>query len=246
VYAGESGFTPGAALWQVGKGGLTSPVIAMETRPEGFGNTLAWDVTAWVRTAARVNDLTLLVRNLDPLGKKLLVDQAYLEITYGPAPKKSTTAFPVTLFVTNGWNSKDSTTLAQTGTVSRVTAGDDVRAEVEPGAVASYRFQAVPGGAVIQTVKVHVEHHEEEGFADGGVVWRVGGGSLQSPTMLSQRRPAVRSGEVNEGTEAWGVGGTINTPALVNDLKFVVRNKDLSGKKIKIDRVSVIVTHKEP
>ena len=84
TYDEEAGFAPGAALWQVGVGTLTSPIVAMEMRPEGFGNTLTWDLTPWVRTATRVNDLMLTVRNLDPLGKKVFVDQASLEITYGP------------------------------------------------------------------------------------------------------------------------------------------------------------------
>jgi hypothetical protein len=74
----------------------------------------------------------------------------------------------------------------------------------------------------------------------------VGGGQLASPTTLAQRLPIVLAGDVNEGTEVWGAYYAINTAALVNDLKFVVRNKDVSGKKTKIDRVSVVVTHKEP
>lgn len=35
----------------------------------------------------------------------------------------------------------------------------------------------------------------------------------------------------------------INTPAKANDLKLVVRNTGTNGKKIKIDRVYVVVTY---
>ena len=246
TYSTENGFTAGSSLWQVGGGTRTSPLVAMEMRPAGFEPNVNWDVSPWVRTAARVNNLSLTIRNLDPEGKKVMVDQTYLEVTYGPTPPASTTGFPVTLFVLDGWDSKDGTTLAETGKLSFVNGSDDVRAEVETGHFVSYKFVRIPAGSVVQLVNAYVEHHEEEGFASGGVVWRVGGGLLESPTTLVQSTPAVLSGELREATVEWGVGGTINTAALVNDLKFVVRNNDALGKKAKIDRVYAVVTHREP
>jgi hypothetical protein len=233
-------------LWQVGGGTRASPFVAMEYRPAGSAAAgVAWDVTPWVRTANRVNNLTLTIRNLDPLGRTVTVDHASLEVTYGPKAPKSTTAFPVTLFVTEGYDSRSGALLSQLGLLSAVTSSNDVRVEIAPGAFASYRFQGVPDNAVIQSAKVYVEHHEEAGFAPGGAVWRVGGGSLQSPATLAQSIPAVLSGESSEATAVWGVGGVIDSATLVNDLKFVVRNKDLLGKKTKIDRVYVIVTYKD-
>ena len=246
TYSTESGFTAGSTLWQVGGGTRSSPFVAMEHRPQGLGSSVTWDVTSWVRTAPRVNDLKLTIRNLDPLGKKVMVDRAHLEVIYGPTPPKSTTGFPVTLFVTDGWDSKDGTNLVQTGTLSVVNSSDGNRDEIASGSFASYQFVRVPGNAVIQGAKVYVQHYEELGFAAGGVVWRVGGGSLTSPTTLSQRIPVVLSGEPSEATVPWGVGAVINTAALLNDLKFVVRNKDALGKKAKINRVYVVVTHQEP
>ena len=242
----EAGFTAGATLWQVGGGTRSSPVVAMEYRPMGFERRVTWDLTPWVRTAARVNDLTVTIRNLDPHGKKIFVDQAYLEVTYGPTPAKSATGFPVTLFVMDGWDSKDATTLVQTGTVFVINGSDGTRAEIEAPSFSSYKFQTVPAGAVIQSAKVYVEHHEEEGFGTRGAVWRVAGGSLTRPTTLAQRIPAVLPGDLSEATVEWAVTAAINTATRVNNLKFVVRNQDLGGKKTKIDRVYVVVTHREP
>ncbi|NJM70758.1 MAG: hypothetical protein HC862_11285 [Scytonema sp. RU_4_4] len=54
---------------------------------------------------------------------------------------------------------------------------------------------------------------------------------------------SVLSGESSERTVEWDMTSTINTPALVNDLKVVVRNTGTNGKKIKIDRVYVVVTY---
>lgn len=41
----------------------------------------------------------------------------------------------------------------------------------------------------------------------------------------------------------WDVTSAITTAARVNDLKFVVRNTATNGKKIKVDRVYVVVTY---
>jgi hypothetical protein len=233
------------ALLQVGGGSLTRPFVAMEKRVNlATATSVTWDVTSWVRTAARVNDLKLVVRSLDPEGG-LALDQVYLKVTYGPTRAKSTTGFPVTLFVTNGWDSQELTTLAASGEVSIVNAVDGERAEIAAGSFASYQFQRVPANVVIRSATVHVRHFEEEGFAPGKLAWRVAGGTLRSPTTLTQRIPAVLSGELSEATVPWDVSGTINSVTRVNILKFVARNNDLSESTM-IDRVHVVVTHREP
>jgi hypothetical protein len=243
----DVGFTPGFLFWQAGGGGRSSPFVAMEHRPGLAQTSATWDITPWFRTATRVNNLTLTIRNLDPLGKKVMVDHASLQVTYGPTPPKSTTGFPVTLFVVDGWNSKDSTkTLTTAAGVGIVNAADGRRQAVEGGQVATFRFTRIPGGSTVSAIRIKTRHYEDEGFASGALVFRAGGGSLTSPSVLVRTFPPILSGELNEATRDWGVGGVINTAAKVNDLKFAVKNNDALGKKAYINRVHVTVTHKEP
>lgn len=49
----------------------------------------------------------------------------------------------------------------------------------------------------------------------------------------------------NEATVAWNVFGVVNTPALVNNLKLVVRNNATNGKKARNDRVILTVTRRD-
>jgi hypothetical protein len=240
----DIGGTPGGMLWQVGGGASASPFVAMEHRPDGSDPSVTWIITPWVRTASRVNGLVLVIRNLDPLGKKVMVDGARLEVVYGPTPAKSTTGFPVTLFVTDGYDSQTGTTLTSTGSVSTVNVSDGQRDEIGAPYFASYKFQRIPGGALVQGAKIHVRHYEEMGFASGGMVWRAGGGALSSPTSLIARVPAVLSGDLAEATVPWDVSSAINTATLVNDLKLKVLNREPLGKKININRVYATVTHK--
>jgi hypothetical protein len=60
-----------------------------------------------------------------------------------------------------------------------------------------------------------------------------------------QTTPATFGGELAEASSSWGLFTAINTAAKVNDLKFVVRNNDAGGKKINLNRIVAIVTHKE-
>jgi hypothetical protein len=208
---------------------------------------VTWDVTGWVRTAARVNDLKLIIRNLDPLGKKVTVDQARLEVLYGPTRPKSLTGFPVTLFVTDGWAEKDGNTLAVGGEVSTLNGSDNVRHEIESGYSASYEFQNIPANSVIMSSKVYLEHHEEEGETPGTVREQVTVGSLlSSPPALATKTLTSLFGELAEATVAWNVSTTINTAPKVNDLLLRVRNQDPAGKKAFIDRAYAVVVHREP
>lgn len=74
-------------LWGLGNGNLENPNVLASMNPTLFINennkgTTSWDVTAWMDTAAKVNDLKFVVRNNDPAGKKTFIDHIYAEITY--------------------------------------------------------------------------------------------------------------------------------------------------------------------
>jgi PKD repeat protein len=48
----------------------------------GAEATVEWDVSPWINTAARVNDLKLTVRNNAGNGKKTRNDRVYVIVTY--------------------------------------------------------------------------------------------------------------------------------------------------------------------
>src|SRR5918996_821446 len=247
----ESGFSAGAMLWQVGGGPLTAPFVAMETQPtarEGPEReaVVEWDVTPWVRTAARVNNLKLSVRNLDPLGRKVRIDRAELRVTFGPTPPPPVADFAITLFATNGWDQKNGRTLVADGRLGLVTRSDNLWGEVQPGSFTSYKFQRMPTNGAVQAVSLHVEHYEEEQISDGSLQWQAAGGPLADPSPLASLVPAVLAGPAAEAGVAWDVSGAINTAGRVNDLKFVVRNGATNGNKAKNDQVSAKVRYRDP
>ena len=149
----------------------------------------------------------------------------------------------VTLQVTDGWDESLQKLLSDDGKVYVVQTSDDDRWTVSTGSFTSFEFdQNVPAGSIIQSVKVYVEHHEEGGITPNSIVWEVGTGSLQSPTVLGSTNPTILEGEESEATVEWDVTTWIDTPGKANDLKVVVRNND-SSKKSMIDHVYVEVTY---
>lgn len=123
-----------------------------------------------------------------------------------------------------------------------VKKSDNDRLDLESGDFWSFKLQnTVPANTPIRSVKVYIEHHEEEGISPNSVVFQVGGGSLTQPSTLGSQTVPVLSGESKEGRVEWDVTTAINTAAKVNDLKVIIRNAGTNGKKIKIDRVYVVV-----
>jgi hypothetical protein len=238
-------------LWQVGGGPLTAAFVAMETHPTaGVGPereaVVEWDVTPWVRTAARVNNLKLSVRNLDPLGRKARIDRAQLRVTYGPTRPPSAADFAITLFAVDGWDQKSGQTLVADGRLGLVTRSDDLWGAVEAGSFTSYKFQGMPANGAVQAVSLHVEHHEEEQISDSALQWQAAGGPLADPSPRASFVPAVLAGPAAEAAVAWDVSGAIRTATRVNDLKLVVRNGATNGKKAMNDQVWVRVRYRDP
>ena len=150
-----------------------------------------------------------------------------------------------TLQTADGWDTKLQKLLSQDGKLYTLLSSDNVWWEIEATYYTSLRFQqSVPANATIQSVKIHVEHHEEQGIAPStAALWQVGGGSIRNPTTLASFQAPIRQGEALETTVVWDVSAAINTPDRVNDLKLRLRNNATNGKKSKIDRAWVVVTY---
>lgn len=70
----------------------------------------------------------------------------------------------ITLDLTDGWDSKNGTTMSSGGTLylSQTSDNDRFQLDANSSYFASYQFdQTVPGGATIVSAKVYVEHYEE-------------------------------------------------------------------------------------
>ena len=242
----EMPFAQGGLVLQAGGGALTDPFVALERQPavQASNVTTIWDVTSWVRDTTRANDFNLVVRNLDPGGKKVNINRAYLVVTYGPTPVIPSADIQVRLFTTNGYDLKNQKTLVQDGKLYAVQGSDNQWGKVEPGYFTSYEFQNLPPGATIQSVRINVEHHEEEGMAANSLLWEAGLGLLANPSVRTSTRPALLSGQANEATVEWDVSNMIPTLSDVNDLKLKVNNTSINGKKTRNDRVYVIVTYR--
>ncbi len=150
----------------------------------------------------------------------------------------------VTLQASDGWDEQNQKTLVQDSKLHVVQQSDDVRVEVGKGHFMSFQFDAgVPAGATVQSVKIYVEHHEETRISPNSIVWQVGSGVLNAPTVLQSIDAVLLLGDQNEATVAWDVTQWINTAVLANDVKFVVRNNTSNARKTRIDRVYVNVTY---
>ncbi len=99
------------------------------------------------------------------------------------ATASSSVASEATLTVADGYDAKQGKTLVQDGKLYAVQGSDNDWYQVEAGYWLSLRFAgSVPAGAMIESVKVQIERHEEEQISPAAVLWQVGGGTLAAPT----------------------------------------------------------------
>jgi uncharacterized repeat protein (TIGR01451 family) len=161
-----------------------------------------------------------------------------------PAARADPAAETVTLTVTDGYDSKLRKRLSQDGKVYTVQASDDDYWETDAGYFTVFQFQPdIPGEANLHAVRLFIQHHEEKDMKKDSLSWQVGAGELQNPTVLASQRAQVLAGEGKEQRVEWDVTRWINTPALVNDLKFVIYNEDRKGKKTRLNHLFMRVVY---
>jgi hypothetical protein len=155
-----------------------------------------------------------------------------------PVPGATTT-----IKVNDGWDQKNGKTLKEDQKVYLLQNSDNDRVDLESSYFWSFQVDNIPTNVTVKSVKVYVEHYEEEEIQSNAVVLEVGGGALRTPTTFASKQLPVLAGENKEQTVEWDVTSIIKTPAQVNDLNVIVRNQGSNGKKIKLDRVYVVVTY---
>src|SRR5918996_2329566 len=83
----------------------------------------------------------------------LCVPQGRIVASHVPLP---TAGSVITLSVSNGWDSKNLTTLAQSGKLPELYATDLNYYDVDSGASLSLEFADIPAGSTVHSVKVHL------------------------------------------------------------------------------------------
>lgn len=158
----------------------------------------------------------------------------------------------LTLALTDGYDSKNSTFLVADETFVQINSSNNDWWLLDtsggtPAYFVSLQFdQTVPIGATINSVKVYIEHWEDNGFKAGELAWEVGTGTLSSPTVLGSTTPTVLNGSNNEAVVEWIVTAWIDTVAEANDMKVKIINNSTNGKKVNIDHVYAVVNYTPP
>jgi hypothetical protein len=166
-------------------------------------------------------------------------------LTRTPLP----TAVPIphteSLAPVDGYDQNSAANLSTIDKVHVVTASDGDRWQTEPGYFTSYEFSDInmPASATVASVIIYCEHYEEEAFGAGGLEWIVGLGWQNEPgaTRLAYNPAPFREGEYSEGVDGWDVSEVVNTPGLLDQMQFVVRNNDATGKKTYVNSIYAVV-----
>jgi hypothetical protein len=211
-----------------GRGGLrgivSEPFLAAEhfVAPAGVGGT--WHVTVEpVRGSfARAQGYALVASGLE----------------FAPEPARLEIPATVTLRPIAGLHSKDGN--VDGASLALVHTSDDQRFVLRDRASVTFSFEAlVPPGALLQALRVLVEHHEQPRVGAGDIQWRLGHGSSAAPTIVATTAAPLRSGPAAEGLDVWSPGVLVPN---ANDLELVLQNANQDDDTL-LDRVAIEVDY---
>jgi hypothetical protein len=161
--------------------------------------------------------------------------------TMTPRPNPTRT---ITFTVTDGWDASTKSQLSANGKVALITNSDDQWWNIMPGSFTVFQFNAqLPQNAAIKSVVLSIEHHEDAIFTSNRLMWQVGGGSLQSPSVTGSFSPGLLLGETREAAVQWDVTRWMQNAATVNDLKLQILNNDSMDQQTWIDQITLEVTY---
>jgi hypothetical protein len=179
-------------------------------------------------------------------------DVAFDEVAVEPGQDAAGVPEPVTLRVTDGWDEKANGTLVADGNKQElVNASDNDRLDIDAGYYTAFQFESlVPTGTTIESVKVNVEHHEEDALSPsiswGVVYWPPGHDQPtvnQMITLTPTSTPGLLLRERKEARAEWDVSAWIDTVEEANDFWFFVQNDSENGKKTRQDHIYAVVTY---
>ncbi len=160
-------------------------------------------------------------------------------LTVYPAMQKT-----AKLTVLDGYNQRNKKALSAEGKTSIVQSSDNNRWATSFGSYISYDFSdvSIPADAAIKSVVVHVEHFEEERFAQGKLKWSIGTGWPTKPVIWASINAPVHEEEHHEAVDSWDVTGVVDTLEKINSLQLQVQNNEnFANRKTLIDYIYVVV-----
>ena len=102
-----------------------------------------------------------------------------------------------TLTVTDGYDTKLRKRLSEDGKVDTVQSSDDERWETDDEHFTAFQFtRPLPADAVIQSVKVMIEHYEENDISNGALRWEAGIGDFHGARPQRERTAADDAGDL--------------------------------------------------
>ena len=148
-----------------------------------------------------------------------------------------------TLTVINGWNSLEKQWLEEEKKTYLLQTSDNLLWPGQYGGYNSFQFSDVliPAGATISSVKIFVEHLEEDNFGRGGLEWQVGTGWPAEPTVWATNTAIPLNTKNNEATDSWDITAYVDTPSKLNSLELYIGNLKSSREKTQTDYVYVVV-----
>jgi len=209
---------------------------SLTIKPTGMTIDAATGLTQWKPT--KVGDNKVAVKVADSNSTPALDTQSFT-ITVNPAPPKI-----AKLTVLDGYNQRNRKTLSAEGKTKLVQSSDNNRGQIDPGSYTSYDFSDVniPADAAIKSFVIRVEHFEEEGFAEGKLVWSVGTGWPAKPVVWASINAPVHKGQSNEAVDSWDVTSVVDTREKINSLHLQVMNNEYVAKrKTSIDYIYVLI-----
>ncbi len=207
---------------------------SLEGEPEGMTIDAKTGLIEWLPTSAQAGNYDITVKVADS-SKVVARDTQSFKLTVASLSSPLTK----TLAVADCFNQIGAETLSARDRVDLVQTSDDKRVQTEPRAYTCYEFKdaAIPAGASIVSIMVHVEHFEEQAFGDGRLRWALGTGWPDSPTVWISTSAPVREGSDNEARDSWDVTSSVDTPEKVNSLALQVANDAEAGRKTSVDLV---------
>jgi len=179
---------------------------------------------------------------VEPVRGSFATPQGYALVASGLEllPEVEELQFPVTVTLrpSAGLHSKDGSVSG--ASLALMHTSDDQRLVLRDRETITLSFEAlVPAGALVQALRVLVEHHELPRVQPGDVQWRLGHGSSAAPTIVATTAAPLRSGSTAEVLDLWSPGVLV---ANANDLELVIQNGNQDDDTL-LDRVAIEVDY---
>ncbi len=209
---------------------------SLTTKPAAMTIDPDTGLILWKTTELGENEVEVLVADSNSIPT---TGTQSFTITVNPPPPKKATLTP-----RDGYYSRNRKTLSADGKAELVRSSDDKRFVTSYSSYSSYNFSnaSVPADVLITSVVLHVEHFEEERFAQGKLEWAIGTGWPGKPDIWASIKAPINEQQSYESVDSWDITSLVNTRDKLNSLQLQIKNNDRVGRKqTMIDYIYLVV-----